>query len=202
MNETKGSVLGGKVGIALAVVVMGLLAIGGWLTATNNELVALQEAIGGEWAQVETVLQRRYDLIPNLVNTVKGYAAHEKEVLEEVTRLRSQWGAAQTAGDKVRAAGELEGALARLLVVGERYPQLKADQGFRDLQHELAGTENRIAVERQRYNEAIRAYNTAVRQFPGSIVAGFRGLVPSDAYFESAPAAKEAPKVDFAPARQ
>jgi LemA protein len=165
--------------------------------SVGNHLVALHEDVHSAWGQVETVLQRRYDLIPNLVNTVKGYATHERELLEEVTRLRSQWGNAQTREEKVQAAGQLEGSLARLLVVAERYPDLKANANFRDLQYELAGTENRITVERQRYNEAARAYNTAVRQFPGSLVAAWRGLAPDASYFEAATSAKEAPKVDF-----
>lgn len=143
------------------------------------------------------MLQRRYDLIPNLVNTVKGYAEHEKGLFEEVARLRSQWAAARSVDEKVEAAGQLEGRIGRLLLVAEQYPQLKANESFRDLQHELAGTENRIAVERQRYNEAVRAYNVAVRQFPGSLVAAYRGFAPSDAYFESADAAKDVPQVDF-----
>src|SRR5262245_44333203 len=163
----------------------------------GNRLVALDEKTTAAWAQVETVLQRRFDLIPNLVRTVKGYAAHEKDILEEVTRLRSQWGAAKSVDDKVKAAGELEGVLSRLLVVAEKYPELKADQQFRDLQYELAGTENRIAVERGRYNETIREYNTSVRQFPGSLVASIRGMAPKTAYFEAAEPAKDAPKVDF-----
>jgi LemA protein len=168
-----------------------------WGISANNDLVSLQEKMHAQWAQVDTVLQRRYDLVPNLVNTVKGYAAHEREILEEVTRLRSQWGAAATLPDKARAASELEGVLSRLLVVAERYPELKADQSFRDLQFELAGSENRIAVERQRYNEAVRSYNTRVRQFPTSIVASLRGFDISDAYFEAAGAAKDAPRVNF-----
>ncbi len=182
--------------------VLGLIAFLGvafvfWGISLNNRLVASQEGIRSSWSQVETVLQRRYDLIPNLVSTVKGYAAHEKEILEDVTRLRSQWGAAKTVGEKAQAAGEMEGSLARLLVVAERYPDLKASQNFRDLQAELAGTENRISVERQRYNEAVRAYNTLVRSFPASVIASFRGFQPSDAYFEAAPAAQTVPKVDF-----
>jgi LemA protein len=187
-----------NVGCVVVLVVMGLvLLFGGWLVSLNNRLVALQEGTSVAWAQVETVLQRRYDLIPNLVNTVKGYAEHEKGLFEEVARLRSQWAEARSVGEKVEAASQLEGRIGRLLLVAEQYPQLKASDSFRDLQHELAGTENRIAVERQRYNEAIRAYNVAVRQFPGSLVAGFRGFAPSDAYFESAATAKDAPQVDF-----
>jgi LemA protein len=183
--------------IGLAVVVLVVIVLIAWFISIGNRLVALQENVHTAWAQVETVLQRRYDLIPNLVNTVKGYAKHEKDVLEEVTRLRSQWGAAKTTSEKVEAAGQLEGALSRLLLVVERYPDLKASANFRDLQYELSGTENRISVERQRYNEAARAYNTAVRQFPGSLVAGLRGFSADAKYFEAAPAAKEAPKVDF-----
>jgi LemA protein len=186
--------------IALAVVVF-LLVVGlmfvVWFIGIGNRLVALHEGVQSAWGQVETVLQRRYDLIPNLVATVKGYAKHERGLFEEVTRLRSQWGAARTVDEKVKAAGQLEGTLSRLLLVAEQYPELKASQNFRDLQYELAGTENRISVERQRYNEAVRAYNTAVRQFPGSVVAGFRGLSADARYFEAAGAAKEAPKVDF-----
>jgi len=117
-------------------------------------------------AQVETVLQRRFDLIPNLVSTVKGYAAHEEEILEETTRLRSQWGAAKSVDEKAKAAGELEGTLARLLVVAEQYPDLKANQNFRDLQFELAGTENRISVERQRYNDSVRPTTPASAPSP------------------------------------
>jgi LemA protein len=183
-------------GVIVGVAVI-LLLLGIWFIATGNRLVAQQESMRAAWAQVETVLQRRYDLIPNLVSTVKGYAAHEKEILESVTRLRSQWGAAGSVADKAKAAGELEGVLSRLLVVAERYPELKADQNFRDLQFELAGTENRIAVERQRYNDSVRSYNTSVRQFPGSVVASLRNFQPSDAYFEAAAPAKEVPRVDF-----
>jgi LemA protein len=181
--------LGAVVAIALVLVL--------WFIGINNRLVALHEGAESAWGQVETVLQRRYDLIPNLVNTVKGYAKHEKGLLEEVTRLRSQWGSARTVDEKVKAAGQLEGTLSRLLLVAEQYPDLKASQNFRDLQYELSGTENRIAVERQRYNEAVRSYNTAIRQFPGSLVAGFRGFSADRTYFEAAAPAKESPKVDF-----
>jgi len=184
---------GGLLIAAIAVAVI----LGGWLMSVNNGLVALQEQMKSSWAQVETVLQRRYDLIPNLVATVKGYAEHEKELFENVARLRSQWSAAQTIPDKAKAAGEMEGALARLLVVAENYPELKANQNFRDLQFELSGTENRISVERQRYNESVQAYNTRVRQMPTSLAASFLGFHPSDAYFNATPAAKEAPKVQF-----
>lgn len=183
--------------IILGVVVLVIVLLGGWMLMINNQLVSLDEGVKTQWSQVETVLQRRFDLIPNLVNTVKGYAAHEKEILERVTELRSQWGAARTVEEKAQAASQLEGTLARLLLVAENYPQLKADQGFRDLQVQLEGTENRITVERQRYNESVRAYNTTVRKFPHSLVASFRGFEPKEAYFEAAKGAEEAPKVDF-----
>jgi LemA protein len=182
-------------------VLVGLLVvavmIGGWAMSINNQLVALQESMQSQWAQVETVLQRRYDLIPNLVETVKGYAAHEKEVLENVTKYRSQWGAARTVEEKTQAATGLESALSRLLVVSENYPMLQANQNFLALQTQLEGTENRISVERQRYNETVKAYNTKVRRMPDRLIAGFLGFQPSDAYFETAPAAREAPKVQF-----
>jgi LemA protein len=180
--------------IALAAMVV---VIGLWFMSVNNKLVGLQEGVKQQWAQVETVLQRRFDLIPNLVNTVKGYAEHEKDTLEEVTRLRSQWGAAKTVDEKAQAASALEGTLSRLLLVTENYPQLKADQNFRDLQVELSGTENRVAVERQRYNETVKTYNTAVRQFPASLVASLRSFKTDFAYFEAAKEAETAPKVDF-----
>ncbi len=183
----------------VAVIGLCLLILGYLYVSVGNRLVALDEARESQWAQVESVLQRRFDLIPNLVETVRGYADHEREVLSEVTRLRSQWGAAKTVEEKAEAATGLQSALARLLVVAERYPDLKADRGFQNLQYELAGTENRINVERQRYNEAVRNYNTAIRQFPGSLVASMRGFTPSDAYFEADQQARQAPQVDFGP---
>ena len=174
-----------------------IVALASWLLAVNNRIVALQESCTAAWAQVETVLQRRFALIPNLVNTVKGYASHEKGILEDITRLRSQWAAAGTPAAKAQAATQLEGAIGRLLWVVEQYPDLKASANFRDLQVQLEGTENRIAVERQRYNDALRAYNIMIRQFPGTIIASLRGFGPNTAYFEAAPAAKDVPKVDF-----
>lgn len=178
--------------IALVALIVLLSMVG-----VYNNLVGLREGQKTAMAQVDTVLQRRYDLIPNLVETVKGFAAQEREVLEEVTRLRSQWAGATTPDDKTRAANALEGSLGRLMVVVEKYPELTSNQNFRDLQVQLEGTENRIAIERQRYNEAVRNYDTAVRRFPGNLVAGMFGFQPSEAYFESDAKAKEAPKVDF-----
>lgn len=183
----------GAIIVIVALLLLGLVAGIG----IRNRIVTLDESVSAAWAQIETVLQRRYDLIPNLVNTVKGYAAHERGVFEEVTRLRSQWGAAQNPEQRVVAANELEGALSRLLLVAENYPELKANQNFLALQDELAGTENRIAVERRRYNEAVQTFNTYIRRFPASVVAGFMGMERKTAYFESKPEAKEAPVVQF-----
>ena len=183
--------------IAIIVVLVLAVVVIGWGVAANNRLVVFNESINGAWAQVETVLQRRYDLIPNLVNTVKGYAKHESGVLEEVTRLRSQWGEAKTPDNKIAAANQLESALSRLMVVIEKYPDLKANQNFLALQDEIAGTENRIAVERRRYNETVQQYNIAIAQFPASIVAGLHGFQRRDVYFKSDEAAKQAPQVNF-----
>lgn len=181
----------------LGVLILIVVAVFGWGSGCYNAFVQSREHMRESWAQVENVLQRRYDLIPNLVNTVKGYAAHEQKLFEEVTRLRSQWGAAANVPQKVEAAQQLEGALSRLLVVMERYPELKANQNFLSLQDELAGTENRISVERKRYNETVRAYNISVQRFPANLVARMTGFAPSSAYFESAAEAKTAPKVQF-----
>ena len=186
----KGCLVAGGLAVVLAVLV-GLMLMGMY-----NGIVAKDEACKKAWGNVESVLQRRFDLIPNLVNTVKGYAAHEKGILEEVTRLRSQWGEAQTPEAKAGVASMLEGALGRLMVVVENYPELKANQNFIALQDELAGTENRISVERQRFNETVQTYNTAVRQMPTALLARIAGFQPR-APFEAAPAAAEAPKVEF-----
>lgn len=182
---------------AIIVVIVLLLLVFAAGVGMRNQIVTLDENVSAAWAQVETVLQRRYDLIPNLVNTVKGYAAHERAVFEEVTRLRSQWGAAKNPEERVNAANQLEGALARLLLVAENYPELKANQNFLALQDELSGTENRIAVERRRYNESVQAFNTYIRRFPASLIAGFMGMERKTTYFESAPEAKAAPVVQF-----
>ena len=142
-------------------------------------------------------MQRRYDLIPNLVNTVKGFAKQEKEVLTEVTALRSQWAKAGSVADKARVATGLEAALGKLMVISERYPELKSNQNFIRLQDELAGTENRVSVERRRYNESVRSYNTLIRQFPGILIASKMGFEERDVYFEAASEAADAPVVNF-----
>jgi len=162
-----------------------------------NGIVTKHETITAKWAQVENQLQRRNDLIPNLVNTVKGYAAHERTVFENVTNARSQWAKATTIDEKVKAAGAMDAALARLLLVVENYPDLKASANFLALQDELAGTENRIAVERMRYNEAVRDYNVTVRMFPGNIIAGMFGYKPATEYFKAEEKARGVPEVKF-----
>jgi LemA protein len=180
-------------------ITLGLLfALGGCGVSYYNRLVSAREAVPGAWSQVENVLQRRYDLIPNLINTVKGYAKHEASLLEEVTRLRSQWGEAKTVAGKIESSRQLEGTLARLMVVAEQYPNLKANENFARLQDELAGTENRIAVERRRYNETVQIYNVTLKRFPGNMAAALiGGFSPSDAYFKSEESASKVPVVSF-----
>jgi LemA protein len=179
--------------VALAVGILLILS----LVGTYNGIVSKHETITAKWAQVENQLQRRNDLIPNLVNTVKGYASHEKTVFEDVTNARSQWGKAATLEEKVKAAGAVDAALARLLLVVENYPSLKANDTFLKLMDELSGTENRIAVERMRYNEAVRDYNVTVRMFPGNVIAGMFGFKPATEYFKAVETAKTVPEVKF-----
>ncbi len=183
-------------GIILAVVLIVAFSIFGWVKATYNNLVTMDENVNGAWAQVENVLQRRYDLIPNLVETVKGYASHESEVLTQVTEARARVGGAGSPAQRMEAEGELSSALSRLLVVVENYPQLKANQNFVMLQDQLEGTENRIAVERGRYNEAVRQFNTAIRQFPANMLANTFGFERRE-FFEAPEAAQQAPQVSF-----
>ncbi len=163
---------------------------------TYNSLVAADEAVNSAWSQVENQLQRRMDLIPNLVNTVKGYAAHEEKILTEVTRAREKLMAAGSVTEKAEADQELSTALSRLIAIAENYPELKADANFRQLADELAGTENRIAVSRMDYNNAVQDYNTKIRRFPTVIVAKLFGFEKKD-YFKAAENAKETPIVDF-----
>ena len=163
---------------------------------TYNSLVAADEAVNSAWSQVENQLQRRMDLIPNLVNTVKGYAAHEEKILTEVTRAREKLMAAGSVTEKAEADKELTTALSRLIAIAENYPELKADANFRQLADELAGTENRIAVSRMDYNNAVQDYNTKIRRFPTVIVAKLFGFEKKD-YFKAAENAKETPIVDF-----
>lgn len=179
-------------GILVVIILIPLL----YLKGTYNSLVTMDEGVKAAWAQVENQLQRRYDLIPNYVETVKGYAQHEKEVFIRVTEARSQVGSAKSLNEKIQANNQLSSALARLLVVVERYPELKANTNFIRLQDELAGTENRIAVERRRYNEMVRIYNTRIRSFPTNIIAGMFGFEKAT-FFQVPKERQEAPKVKF-----
>ena len=188
----------GKKALLITVIVI-LILVGlfySFFKGTYNQFVTLDEGVKSAWAQVENQLQRRYDLIENLVETVKGYAKHEKDVLLEVTNARARVGGASTVPDKIQANNELTGALSRLLVVVENYPDLKANVNFLKLQDELAGTENRIAVERKRYNDAVKTYNVLIRSFPSNILAGMFGFEKA-AFFEAPAAAKAAPQVKF-----
>jgi LemA protein len=180
------------VGILILIIVVPF----SYLKWTYNTLVTMDEGVKAAWAQVENQLQRRYDLIPNYVETVQGYAAHEKEVFLKVTEARSKVAGAKSINDKIQANNQLSSALSRLLVVVERYPDLKANTNFIRLQDELAGTENRIAVERRRFNETVRIFNTKIRRFPTNMIAGMFGFEKA-AFFEVPKERQEAPKVKF-----
>ena len=182
--------------IAVGVIVVVLLMFYSGLKGTYNSFVTLDEGVKASWAQVENQLQRRYDLIPNLVETVKGFAAQEKEVFIGVTEARAKVGGAKNIPDKIAANNQLAGALSRLLVTVERYPDIKSNQNFIRLQDELAGTENRIAVERRRYNETVRAYNVRIRTFPANLLAGMFGFTKAE-FFEVPESAQATPKVKF-----
>ena len=190
-----------KKGLIGCLVVLGgllLLALifGSGLMRAYNGLVSERESVDKSWAQVENVLQRRGDLIPNLVETVKGYASHEKEVFEKVADARGRLAGATTPQEASAANAGLTSALGRLLAISENYPDLKANENFIRLQDELAGSENRIATERMRYNETVRVYNTHIKSFPANLIAGFFGFKEKD-YFEAEAGAKEVPKVKF-----
>jgi len=182
-------------------IVVGIVALVGFMAfgkiiAGYNGVIAMDENVKGKWAQVENQLKRRYDLIPNLVETVKGYATHEKELFENIAQARTQYFQAKDVKDKVKASNQLEGVLSRLLLLQERYPVLKANESFLKLQDSLEGTENRIAVERKRYNESVQTLNTYIRTFFGRFYAMIAG-VSSAAYYEVPEAEKAAPKVKF-----
>lgn len=189
-------VVGVLVGLLVVLLFVGLV-IGGMYVSHRNEMVSLNEQVKSNWAQVDVVLQRRSDLIPNLVETVKGFAAQEQTVFDDIAKARAALGGARTPQERIAANGQLDGALSRLLVVVENYPQLRSNENFLRLQDELAGTENRIAVERKRYNDSIQAYNTYIGKFPNNIFAGWAGFQRNNAYFEASPASREAPKVQF-----
>ncbi|MFZ0760554.1 MAG: LemA family protein [Candidatus Sulfotelmatobacter sp.] len=188
--------------VMVIVVILAFLLLIAMLTfgqyvSVKNTLVSKNEAVKAAWSQVDIVLQRRADLIPNLVETVKGYAQQEVTVFGDIAKARSALLSAGTPQQKIAANGQLDGALGRLLLVVENYPQLKSNENFLRLQDELAGTENRIAVERKRYNDTLRDYNTYVQQFPNSVFAAYAGFKPNEAYFEATAGSREVPKVNF-----
>src|SRR6202043_1797447 len=185
--------------IAIAVLVIIVLIVFGQYVTVKNTLVNKNEAVKGAWSQVDIVLQRRADLIPNLVETVKGYAQQEQTVFGDIAKARSALLSAGTPSDKIAANGQLDGALGRLLAIVENYPQLKSNENFLRLQDELAGTENRIAVERKRYNDALQDYNTYVQHFPNNIFGGWAGFKPNEAYFAASEGSRQVPTVNFAP---
>ena len=181
----------------VGILVLMTLIIGGTYVSSRNQMVRKNEAIKQAWSQVDVVLERRADLIPNLVATVKGYAQQEQKVFGDIANARAGLLNARTPADKIAANGQLDGALGRLLAVVENYPDLKSNQNFLALQDELAGTENRIAVERRRYNQAIQDYNTFIGLFPNSIFARWAGFQRNNDYFAASEAARQVPKVDF-----
>ncbi|NDG85144.1 MAG: LemA family protein [Proteobacteria bacterium] len=191
-----------KTPVITLLAVLGTLGLGAlWYISAGNNLVAMDERVNSSWSQVQNVYQRRLDLIPNLVNTVKGYAKHEADVLTAITEARASVGQIKVNSPEDlkkfdAAQGQLSSALSRLMVVAEKYPDLKANQNFLELQSQLEGTENRITIERQRFNESAREFNTAIRQFPGSIVAGSKGFKTRE-YFEAKKGAENAPEVKF-----
>jgi LemA protein len=188
--------------VVLIVLVLVALLIGGMYVSRRNQMVVKNEAVKSSWAQVDVVLERRADLIPNLVETVKGIAAQEQTVFHDIAAARSALIGASTPEGKIAANGQLDGALGRLLVIVENYPTLKSNENFLRLQDELAGTENRIAVERKRYDDTLQDYNTYIGLFPNSVFASWAGFQRNNAYFAAPPAAQEAPKVQFpAPTR-
>ncbi|MGB2663924.1 MAG: LemA family protein [Candidatus Acidiferrum sp.] len=187
-----------KAGIVILVVLLILaFVLGSAYVSRRNQMAIKREAVNAAWAQVDVVLQRRADLIPNLVQTVKGYAVQEQTVFGDIAAARAALVGAKTPSDKIAANGQLDSALSRLLVIVENYPQLKSNENFMRLQDELAGTENRIAVERKRYNDTVQDYNTYISLFPNSVVASFAGFTRNDAYFKTDEGARQAPKVNF-----
>lgn len=187
-----------KAVIVLVVILMIVAFIfGSMYFNRRNQMAIKREAVNAAWAQVDVVLQRRADLIPNLVQTVKGYAVQEQTVFGDIAAARAALVGAKSPQEKITANNQLDGALSRLLVIVENYPQLKSNENFMRLQDELAGTENRIAVERRRYNETVQDYNTYISLFPNSFIAGMAGFTRNDAYFKTEEGARQAPKVNF-----
>ena len=188
--------------IVVVVLALIVLMVGGSFVSHRNEMVRKNETVKAAWSQVDVVLQRRADLIPNLVETVKGYAAQEVTVFTAIANARAALLGAHTPTDRIAANNQLDGALGRLLLIVENYPQLKSNENFLRLQDELAGTENRIAVERRRYNEALQDYNTYIGLFPNNIFASWAGFQRNNAYFEAVGGAREVPHVSFPGAQQ
>jgi LemA protein len=187
-----------KKGVAVVVVlVLVVFLVGGMYYSHRNEMVRKNETVKAAWSQVDVVLQRRADLIPNLVETVKGFAAQEQTVFVDIANARAALLSARAPADRIAANNQLDGALGRLLLIVENYPQLKSNENFLRLQDELAGTENRIAVERRRYNETVQDYNTYIRLFPNSLFASWAGFRRNEAYFQAPTGARETPKVTF-----
>src|SRR3954451_1069399 len=187
--------------IALVVIVVLLFAVGGSYVGAKNQMVAKNETVKSAWSQVDVVLQRRADLIPNLVETVKGYAKQEQTVFGDIAKARSTLLSAGNPSAKIAANQQLDGALGRLLAVVENYPQLRSNENFLRLQDELAGTENRIAVERKRYNDALQDYNTYVQKFPNSLFANWAGFKANEAYFQASDGSRAVPNVNFSTPR-
>jgi len=188
-------------GVLLGVAILIALVVGGMYVSRKNEMVTKNEAIKSAWAQADNVMQRRADLIPNLVETVKGIAAQEQNVFGAIASARAAMMGAKTPADRIAANGQIDSALSRLMLIVENYPQLKSNENFLQLQDELAGTENRIAVERKRYNDAIQDYNTYIGLFPNSIFASWAGFQRNDAYFKAEEGARQVPKVQFPSAK-
>jgi LemA protein len=183
--------------VVIAVLVVGAIMVFGSYVTAKNQMVAKKEAVDQSWSQVDIQLQRRADLIPNLVQTVKGYATQEQTVFGDIANARAGLLSAHTPQDKIAANNTLDGAFGRLLALTENYPQLRSNENFLRLQDELAGTENRIAVERRRYNETLQDYNTFIQQFPNSIWAGFAGYQRNPAYFQASEGSRTVPTVNF-----
>jgi LemA protein len=185
--------------LIIVLVIIAILAI--WIGSTyasrRNEMVRKRETVNASWSQVDVVLQRRADLVPNLVETVKGFAAQEQTVFRDIANARAALLGARSPQERIAANGQLDNALGRLLVVVENYPQLRSNENFLRLQDELAGTENRIAVERRRYNETVQDYNTYISLFPNNVVARLSGFTRNDAYFKAEEGSRQAPKVQF-----
>ena len=191
---SKGLLIGlGVVGV----IVLALLLVGGSYVSARNQMVAKDQAVKSAWSEVDVQLERRADLIPNLVETVKGFTKEENSVFADIANARAGMLNAQTPQSKIAANGQLDSALGRLLLLTENYPNLRSSEQFMRLQDELAGTENRISVARRRYNQAIQEYNTFINQFPNNIWAGMAGFHTNDAYFKASPAAQQVPSVKF-----